>query len=541
MAAALKRLDDPMRTAPVAAPAPARTLLRFITCGSVDDGKSTLLGRLLYETGSVFEDQLEALEKDTSKFGTNGKELDFALLLDGLSAEREQGITIDVAYRYFSTPSRAFIAADTPGHEQYTRNMATGASTADVAIILVDARKGLLAQTRRHSYIVAMLGVRQVIVAVNKMDLVGYSEETFRAIERDYGALAASLGFAETHIVPLSARMGDNVAALSSAMPWYRRPSLLALLETIEPLTRAGGSFRFPVQWVNRPNLDFRGYAGTIASGEVRVGDRLTVLPRGQFSTVARILGPAGDETVAIAGQSITLTLADEIDISRGDVLVSDFPRDQAARVLDVRLLALNAQALTPGRSYLARLGTATTAVRIAGIDHQIDVHDYRPRPANELAMNAIGVATLRFEAPVFATRYQDCRALGALLLIDPVSNETVGLGVVERVGEPGGEARPVPGLERLKAGLVSAGLLSPQADRNGLRRYLSWRALSALAFGLIVGVLTGSPAGAAAAMAADLILRPLARIGHDLVWSKISERLQARDEAALTIDGGGI
>ena len=543
MAAALKRIAEPLVSAPASAPLPAstRSLLRFITCGSVDDGKSTLLGRLLYETGAVFEDQLEALERDSNKFGTTGKDLDFALLLDGLSAEREQGITIDVAYRYFSTPTRAFIAADTPGHEQYTRNMATGASTADVAIILVDARKGLLPQTRRHSYIVSMLGVRQVIVAVNKMDLVDYSEEVFGDIERAYRLLAGMLGFSEVHVLPLSARMGDNIAGPSPATPWYAGPSLLSLLETIEPVGGAVSGFRLPVQWVNRPNLDFRGYSGTIASGSVKVGDRLTVLPRGQFSTVSRILGPSGDLDTAGEGQSVTVTLAGEIDVSRGDVLVADFPSDQAVRTLSARLLALDEAELVPGRPYLVKIGSAVIAARIAGIDHQIDVHDYRARPANGLTMNAIGLATLRLETPVCATPYAECRALGALLLIDPISNATVGLGVVERLGEaPAAGERERP-LQVLRRRLVSAGLLAEGSDDGRTARYLSWRIASALGLGVIVAALSQSFAASLAAVVADLILRPLARIGHDAVWQKIAERIKARNEAALTVDGGGI
>ena len=549
MAAALKRPAPefditPAPLAPVAPAAQSRSLLRFITCGSVDDGKSTLLGRLLYETGAVFEDQLEALTRDSQKFGTTGKDLDYALLLDGLSAEREQGITIDVAYRYFSTPRRAFIAADTPGHEQYTRNMATGASTADVAIILVDARKGLLPQTRRHSYITAMLGVRQVIVAVNKMDLVGYSEDTFRQIERDYRALAARLGFTEVHLVPLSARMGDNVVPPSTTMPWYDGPPLLTLLETIEPTLSESREFRFPVQWVNRPNLDFRGYSGTVASGNIAVGATVTVLPRGQSTTISGITGPDGAQTTAHAGQAITLTLAHEVDMSRGDVLVAaSTARPVLSRIASVRLLALNEQPLSPGRNYILRLGTASTTARIIGIDHQIDVHDYAPLPATTLAMNAIGQAQLRFETAIVTTTYAECPTLGALLLIDPQTNETVALGIIDGIGEPA--ALPLKLVDtpiaRLRKGLVRSGLISDGADDSAALRFISWRIVSALLLAGIVWLASGAPGVALIAGLTDLILRRLARIAHDRISRKVEERLQSRADAALSIDGGGI
>ena len=546
MTAALKRFSPEFDEvpAPLAPAAQTRSLLRFITCGSVDDGKSTLLGRLLYETGAVLEDQLEALTRDSLKFGTTGKDLDYALLLDGLSAEREQGITIDVAYRYFSTPRRAFIAADTPGHEQYTRNMATGASTADVAIILVDARKGLLPQTRRHSYIVSMLGVRQVIVAVNKMDLVGYDEETFRQIERAYHALATQLGFAETHIVPLSARMGDNIAATSTTMPWHDGPPLLSLLETIEPTLGQSIAFRFPVQWVNRPNLDFRGYSGTVAGGEIAVGAAVIVLPRGQTTTISGILGPSGAQNAARAGEAVTLTLADEVDVSRGDVLVAATAAPSAlSQVVTTRLLALNEQPLSPGRNYIARLGTATTTVRITGIDYQIDVHDYALRPATTLAMNAIGQARLRFETAIVTTTYADCPTLGALLLIDPQTNETVALGIIDDVGErPLDSAQPVETpLASLHKGLIRSGLIGGSADESAALRFVSWRIVSALVLVGAVLLASGSLGVAAVAGLTDLILRPLARIGHDQVSRKVEERLQARADAPLSIDGGGI
>ncbi|MCM2330452.1 MAG: GTP-binding protein, partial [Pseudomonas sagittaria] len=300
-----------------------KSLLRFITCGSVDDGKSTLIGRLLYESKMLFDDQLAAVEADSKKFGTQGGEIDFALLVDGLAAEREQGITIDVAYRFFSTEKRKFIVADTPGHEQYTRNMVTGASNADVAILMVDARKGILTQSRRHSYIVSLLGIRHIVVAINKMDLVGYSETTFREIVADYMAFADRIGITDVTFIPMSAFKGDNIVAPSEHMPWYQGDTLMQFLETvqIDEADHEKAAFRLPVQWVNRPNLDFRGFAGTIASGKVKPGDRIRVQPSGRESTVARIVSMGGDLPEAVAGQSITLTLSDEIDISRGDVI----------------------------------------------------------------------------------------------------------------------------------------------------------------------------------------------------------------------------
>jgi len=348
--------------APAGAPSPAndqgqnaegsaRALLRFITCGSVDDGKSTLIGRILYEAGAVFDDQLGTLEADSRKFGTQGAAPDFALLVDGLVAEREQGITIDVAYRYFSTDQRSFIVADTPGHEQYTRNMATGASTADLAIILVDARKGLLPQTRRHSFIVSLVGVRRIVVAVNKMDLVGYDEAVFQTIERDYRAMAAGLGFSAIDFIPVSARDGENVTQVSRLTPWYRGPALLPFLESVVIASEAGEEqgFALPVQWVNRPDLDFRGYAGMVAQGRLRVGDGVAVLPSGRRSTIARVLAPSGEVSQASAGQSITVTLTEEVDVSRGDVIASLAHAPPVRQELRARLLWTGEAALREG------------------------------------------------------------------------------------------------------------------------------------------------------------------------------------------------
>ena len=516
-----------------------RSLLRFITCGSVDDGKSTLLGRLLFETGAVFEDQLEALQRDSARFGTTGGEPDFALLVDGLSAEREQGITIDVAYRYFSTRNRAFIAADTPGHEQYTRNMATGASTADVAIILVDARKGLLPQTRRHSYIVSMLGVRRVIVAINKIDLVGYDENVFRAIEHDYRALAASLDFVETLVIPVSARYGDNIVSASAAMPWRKGPSLLTMLETIEASPAGDAEFRFPVQWVNRPNLDFRGFSGTIASGSVAVGDRVIALPRNRATKVVGILGPSGALDEAIAGQSVTLTLADEIDVSRGDVIARLGATTAAQRQVTVRLLGVAEAPVAPGRTYLARIGTKVAAARIVALHHAIDVHDYSEVAADKLPMNAIGVAALRFETDVVVAPYRDCQTLGSLLLIDPYTNDTVALGIVE--ADAAHERAETAVGHRLVVGLARSGLLPAEAAGRKASHHIVWWLAGAILTSAIVLAITARPLLAFGAGLADAVLRPALRLAHDLLWRKAEERRRAQAEKALTLDGGSI
>ena len=542
MAAALKLVEPASSASPTAThiAAPQRSLLRFITCGSVDDGKSTLLGRILYETGAVFEDQLEALKRDSARFGTTGEDVDYALLVDGLSAEREQGITIDVAYRYFSTPRRAFIAADTPGHEQYTRNMATGASTADAAIVLIDARKGVLPQTRRHSYIVSMLGVRRVIVAVNKIDLVGYDENVFRAIEREYRALAASLDFVETHIVPVSARFGDNVVAPSDKMPWRTGPALLSLLETIEAAPAQDTAFRFPVQWVNRPNLDFRGFSGTVASGAIAVGDRIVALPRGRSSKVTRILGPQGDQDDAVAGQSVTVTLADEIDVSRGDVLVAAPTAIAPQRQLAARILAMNETAVAPGRNYLVKLGASLTTARIVALHHAIDVHDYSEQPAANLPMNAIGLATLRFETDVVAASYRECQALGGLILVDPYTNDTVALGVVEPSEAPAkAKTRPSDNIVSLlaRAKLIPADATAPGAATP----HLAWLGASALLTAAVALALTGSAPIAIGVGLVDAALRPALRLGNEKLWARIAERRSQQAGNELTVDGGSI
>jgi bifunctional enzyme CysN/CysC len=409
-----------------------KDLLRFITCGSVDDGKSSLLGRLLYETKMIFEDQFEALSDDSKKVGTRGSEIDFALLVDGLSAEREQGITIDVAYRFFSTEKRKFIAADTPGHEQYTRNMVTGASTADLAIILIDARKGVLTQTRRHSFLAALLGIRQIVLAVNKMDLVNYSQEVFDKIERDYREFAQRIKLDAITAIPVSAVAGDNVTEMSSRMAWYEGPSLLAHLESVAvPNPGNLRPFRLPVQWVNRPNPEFRGFAGLIASGIVKVGDALRVLPSGRSTSVARILTADGDALEAVAGQSVTLTLSSEVDVSRGNVLAAAESPPTVANQFEATIIWMHDEPLLQGRAYLLKVGASTVTATVAPIKYRINVNTLEHLAAKKLDLNDIGVCGLELSASIAFEAYQDDRALGGFILIDRLTNSTVGAGLL--------------------------------------------------------------------------------------------------------------
>jgi bifunctional enzyme CysN/CysC len=411
----------------------SKSLLRFITCGSVDDGKSTLIGRLLHDTKLLFDDQLAALTRDSQRHGTQGDQFDYALLLDGLEAEREQGITIDVAYRYFNTERRKFIVADCPGHEQYTRNMATGASTADVAIVLVDARKGLLTQTRRHSYIVSLLGIRHVVLAVNKMDLVDYDQAVFSDIVEQYQALAQQLNIASVTAIPLSALKGDNVILDSSAMPWYAGTTLLEHLETVEiQPSKAQQSFRLPVQWVCRPNQNFRGFAGNIAGGQVKVGDDIVVTPSGLRSKVASIIRGDKEVTEAHRGHSVIIGLADEIDISRGDVIsaASDAPpiSDQIA----AHVLWLSDSPLLPGRGYWLKLATRTVSAQVSEIKHKIDVNTQETLAAKRLELNEVGYCNLSFDQAITFESYGDSPTLGSFILIDRQTNATVACGTID-------------------------------------------------------------------------------------------------------------
>jgi bifunctional enzyme CysN/CysC len=408
-------------------------LLRFITCGSVDDGKSTLIGRLLYESKTIFEDQLATLEKDSRKHGTTGEEIDFALLVDGLEAERQQGITIDVAYRFFATPKRSFIVADTPGHEQYTRNMATGASTAQLAIILIDARKGVLVQTKRHAFICSLLGVRNIVLAVNKIDLMKYDEAVFTGIVEDFAAFSRDLGFGSVTAVPLSARYGDNVTARSEHTPWYTGPSLLEHLETVDvEADLQSAPFRFPVQWVNRPNLDFRGFAGTVASGRIRPGDQVVVSGSGKVTQVARIVTADGDLDKAVAADAVTLVLAEEVDVTRGDVLSDPQSRAETADAFSAHVLWMSETPVEPGRAYLMRIGTRWVPATVRAIRHRIDVNTLEKSSAESLGLNEIALVEFATATPVAFDPYEQNRATGAFILVDRSTNETAGAGMIE-------------------------------------------------------------------------------------------------------------
>jgi bifunctional enzyme CysN/CysC len=414
-----------------------KSMLRFITCGSVDDGKSTLIGRLLYDSKMIFEDQLASLESDSKRVGTQGDEIDFALLVDGLAAEREQGITIDVAYRFFTTEKRKFIVADCPGHEQYTRNMVTGASTADLAVILIDARKGVLPQTRRHSYLCKLLGIRNILLAVNKMDLVDYAQPVFDRIVSDYRSFAGSIGITEFTAIPISGFKGDNITTSSPNMPWYRGPSLIDHLETVE-LDNDGEQakpFRLPVQWVNRPNLDFRGFAGQIASGTIRKGDPVRILPSGKTSSVSRIVTLDGDQDEAVAGQSVTICFADEVDCSRGNVIAAADAPPQAADQFEANLVWMADEPMIPGRAYWLKLGTQMVSATVQQPKYQVNVNAVgssdEQLAAKTLELNAIGVAVITTDRQIVFESYADNRTLGGFILIDKLTNATVAAGML--------------------------------------------------------------------------------------------------------------
>jgi bifunctional enzyme CysN/CysC len=410
-----------------------KSLLRFITCGSVDDGKSTVIGRLLYESKMLFEDQLAAIENDSKKWGTQGGDIDFALLVDGLAAEREQGITIDVAYRFFSTDRRKFIVADTPGHEQYTRNMITGASTADVAVILIDSRKGVLTQTRRHSYLVSLIGIRKVVLAINKMDLVNYSHDVFNKIDAEYREFAKQIGLNDITSIPLSGLKGDNMISPSVNTPWYHGPTLMGFLETceIDETRLQSQPFRLPVQWVNRPNLDFRGFCGQIASGIIKPGDRIRAQPSGRESKVARIVTVHGDQPMAVAGQSVTLTLEDEIDISRGDVIsIAESPAEVADQ-FEATIVWMTDEHMLPGRPYLLKIGTQTVTATVTEPKYKVNVNTMEHLAAKQLDMNEIGVVNLALDRPIAFDPYNVNRDTGGFILINRLTNNTVGAGMM--------------------------------------------------------------------------------------------------------------
>ncbi|MGE0196236.1 MAG: sulfate adenylyltransferase subunit CysN, partial [Methylocystis sp.] len=514
-----------------------KPLLRFITCGSADDGKSTLIGRLLYDADLAPDDIIAALESDSKKHGTQGEALDFALLVDGLAAEREQGITIDVAYRYFATDKRKFIVADTPGHEQYTRNMAVGASTADLAILLVDARKGILPQTRRHSVITSMFGVRHVVVAVNKMDLVGYSEATFRKIEADFRAFADNLRFASIYVAPLVAKDGDNLVHTGANMPWHDGPPLLSYLESvaIEDATRIA-PFRMPVQWVNRPNLDFRGFSGFISGGNIQPGDIVRVLPSGRDTRVARIATFDGDLDSAVSGQSATLTLTEEIDISRGDLLCSPVSPAKTGDRLEAKLLWLVREPLVVGKSYLLKLGTKTTPAALTTVDTRIDIETGLPQPLPEgssLAFNEIGDARLSLETVIACDPYVENRETGGFILIDRISNETVAVGMVKAVAASNGRAAP-PLTELSYASMEGVEIerehLRP-SQRRSLAKAFSWLAPASLSTLLIVGAFVRDFALALEITGAEMLAIFALYYIHERFWTRYSYGLEARKE----------
>jgi len=410
-----------------------KSMLRFITCGSVDDGKSTLIGRLLYDSKMIFEDQLNALESDSKKMGTQGQEIDFALLVDGLAAEREQGITIDVAYRFFSTDKRKFIVADTPGHEQYTRNMATGASTADLAILLIDARKGILTQTRRHSFIASLVGIKNIVLAVNKMDLMDYSEQVLNDIDTAYREFAKDFGFSNIQTIPVSALKGDNIIDHSDNTPWYTGPTLINHLETVQVgKSRQSAPFRMPVQWVNRPNLDFRGFSGTIASGTIKVGDAIKALPNAQESTVKSIVTYDGDLDEAVAGEAVTLTLADEIDISRGDVISGKENPPEAADQFEAKIIWMHDECMLPGRPYLFKTANKMVPGLITDLKHEVNVNTMERTAAKQLALNEIGVCNIALDSRIAFDPYGENREMGSFIIIDRITNTTVGVGMID-------------------------------------------------------------------------------------------------------------
>ncbi|WP_257253080.1 MULTISPECIES: sulfate adenylyltransferase subunit CysN [unclassified Endozoicomonas] len=427
-----------------------KEILRFLTCGSVDDGKSTLIGRLLHDTSMIYEDQLASVENDSKRVGTQGEKVDLALLVDGLQAEREQGITIDVAYRYFSTENRKYIIADTPGHEQYTRNMATGASTCDLAIILVDARQGVLTQTRRHTYIASLLGIKHLVVAINKMDLVDFSQKRFEEIRNQYLDFSESLNLGDVRFVPVSALDGDNVVYRSEKADWYTGQTLMEVMESVEVAhDRNLDDFRLPVQYVSRPDLDFRGYAGTIASGAVKPGDRVKVLPSGLESAVERVVTYDGDLDKGFAGQAVTLTLKDEIDISRGDMLVHARDDISVSSRLNASVVWMAEQAMKPGRQYLIKFATTKVAGSFTGINYRVDINTLKQQDADELALNEIGSCKLALTQPVVFDRYVDNRQTGAFIVIDRLSNATVAAGMVESVANEGDTADKVLASDR--------------------------------------------------------------------------------------------
>ena len=494
-----------------------KSLLRFIACGSVDHGKSTLIGRLLYESGQLFDDQVAALQSDTNKF-SKGEDLDYSLLLDGLAAEREQKITIDVAYRFFSTEKRKFIVIDAPGHEQYTPNMATGASNADVALLLVSASEGLTRQTKRHAVIVSSLGVRELLVAVNKMDAVSWSRERFAAIEADFRAFAKSLSVDHITFIPISARSGDNVTTGSRAMSWYDGPTLLAYLETVAPAPRSVGPFRMPVQWVNRPDADFRGYCGLIAGGTVDVGMPVRVLPSGQVTHVASIVVGGRKDAQASAGQSVTLTFADEIDASRGDMIAAADAPMGVTETVTARVFWMAQEALAPGHKYLMKIGACTASATAAPNLQRLDLDTQQETPAATLAANDIGSCELQLDRPIAVEPYAQNRETGGFILIDPETFETVGLGTVTAVGE----ARKEAAQTRARSSWFGFLRRGSDSHRRSFAKAVSWRTTGSIDTFVLAWIITGNPKMAGGVAFAEIFTKVALYYGHERIWALV-------------------
>jgi sulfate adenylyltransferase large subunit len=503
-----------------------KSLLRFVVCGSVDHGKSTLIGRLLYEAKLLFEDQLDALAASSRSIGAQDGELDFSLLLDGLAAEREQKITIDVAYRFFTTDKRKFIVADAPGHEQYTRNMATGASTADLALILVNAAAGLTAQTKRHSLIVSTLGVRRLVVAVNKMDLVDWSQAAFAEIEANFRAFAADLDFTDIVFVPVSARSGDNVVGRSPHMDWYRGPTLLAHLEQVEiaPAADAERPFRMPIQWVNRPHAEFRGYCGLIAGGEVHAGMPVQIWPSGRMAHVESIITAGGEADLALAGESVTLTFEEDVDASRGDLLAETGAPPLVSDRLAVRMVWMSEEPLASGHSYLVKVGTCTAKATIEPDMQVIDLDSRESRPTRQIAHNEIGTAILQLDRLVCVDRYGENRATGSFILLEPESYDTIAIGTVEAVeGRRGTDRDAQPATVPVHR--IAANLLA-RASESRLRsaaKALTWRLIASVTAFVIALMLTGNIGIAGSVALVDIVGRTILYYFHERMWSKVA------------------
>ncbi len=495
-----------------------KSLLRFVACGSVDHGKSTLIGRLLYESKQLFDDQLDALAADSRKLGTQDGELDFSLLLDGLAAEREQKITIDVAYRFFETARRKFIVIDAPGHEQYTANMATGASLADLALVLVSADEGLTAQTKRHVVILSMLGVQQILLAVNKMDRAGWSEDVFRSVTAQFRDFATVLGVKKITSIPIAAKGGDNVILRSARMPWYRGLSLLKYLEQAEPRPASDRQpFRMPIQWVNRPNPDFRGYSGLIASGEVRAGMQVRLLPSDRITHIERIATFDGDLERATAGRSVTMTFADQVDASRGDIVVGlERPPVMSDRI-SARVFWMNSEPFNPGRRYLLKLATATVNAQIEPGVSIFDLNSQRSVRADSIAPNEIASGVLKLDRPIAVDRYDDCRDTGSFILIDPESYDTVGMGCIENVSPPQSSIDAYA-----KSGVAAKTKLArwTETHARSLAKAVSWRATGSLDTFVVAFVITGSPKIAGSVAGTEILTKILIYYLHERVWA---------------------